>query len=525
MLFKGLTKQLKVSDLLRTKVEEIFGADLRSLALLRIGTALIIIYDLINRSLYLSAHYTDAGILPRKAIMKDGTNFFYASFHLMSGDGFVQATLFFIAGLFAIALLLGYRTKLMTIVSWLMLLSLYNRCSIIVYGGDTLLLLILFWGMFLPLGARWSLDSVLAKNLAKQSAASNKNVATLGTFAFLVQIIIVYWFAAMLKSEPEWTKDFTAIYYVLSNIEFGSSLGDFLLKYSSLLKLLTFTVLFYEFVGPLLLLIPSGLIRTIAVLGFVMLQAGIGIFMTLGFVFPLVCCVAVLGLLPSWFWDKVLPKICCYRFLIKLKKYIRMLFSFLPKYSYNVKTNFKLSFYSNYAIIFCLIFIIWVNLWTVSDTFAIPQKVFSMGQLLRISQGWDLFAPSPTVDNYWCVAVGRLKSGKTVDVLNNQENINWARPKHQTSVFPHMRWVRYISFLSYKPDYAQYFARYLCEKWNTEHKGADQLKELEVFFMYERTLPDYQYSPTEKLYFGKYDCVNQVFHANEAILESLQLLE
>jgi hypothetical protein len=44
-----------------TKVFEVFGADLRSLALFRIVQALLVLADLANRATDLSAHYTDGG--------------------------------------------------------------------------------------------------------------------------------------------------------------------------------------------------------------------------------------------------------------------------------------------------------------------------------------------------------------------------------------------------------------------------------------------------------------------------------
>ena len=54
--------------------EQLFGLDLRSLALFRIGLALLIIIDLIKRSKDLTAHYTDFGILPRAALLEHFSN-------------------------------------------------------------------------------------------------------------------------------------------------------------------------------------------------------------------------------------------------------------------------------------------------------------------------------------------------------------------------------------------------------------------------------------------------------------------
>lgn len=57
----------------KTKLTEIFGADLRSLAALRIGVALLILYDLSQRSRDLVAHYIDFGQIPRAVAIKENS--------------------------------------------------------------------------------------------------------------------------------------------------------------------------------------------------------------------------------------------------------------------------------------------------------------------------------------------------------------------------------------------------------------------------------------------------------------------
>ena len=135
----------------------LFGCDLRTLALFRVSLALVLLADLINRSWFLTAHYTDAGVLPRNELI-DWSSPWRFSLHLLNGTTFFQALMFAIAILFALALLVGYRTRLATIVSWILIVSLQTRNPIFNQGGDDLIALLLFWGMFLPLGARFSFE-------------------------------------------------------------------------------------------------------------------------------------------------------------------------------------------------------------------------------------------------------------------------------------------------------------------------------------------------------------------------------
>jgi hypothetical protein len=55
----------------RAWIDEAFGADLRSLAALRIVLALVVLADLAGRAANLTAHYTDDGVLPRRAALRE----------------------------------------------------------------------------------------------------------------------------------------------------------------------------------------------------------------------------------------------------------------------------------------------------------------------------------------------------------------------------------------------------------------------------------------------------------------------
>ena len=140
------------------KLKELFGIDLRSLALFRICLGLIILIDLLTRLPDLNTFYTDAGLLPRAALVGQPQ---LISAHLMNGTVWFQAVLFLIQGVCAVGLLVGYRTRLMTWLSWVLMVSLHWRFRSILGGGDEYLRYLLFWSVFLPLGARWSVDRAL----------------------------------------------------------------------------------------------------------------------------------------------------------------------------------------------------------------------------------------------------------------------------------------------------------------------------------------------------------------------------
>src|SRR3989344_6178869 len=151
----------------KNKFREMFSIDFRSLALFRVAIALLILFDLGVRSLALAAHYTDFGVLSRDAFELHYGNLSWWSIHLLSGSAWFQATLFLIAAVFAIALLVGWHTRVVMVISWLMLISLQTRNPLVLQGGDILFRLLAFWACFLPLGAKWSLDSLRKKSESK----------------------------------------------------------------------------------------------------------------------------------------------------------------------------------------------------------------------------------------------------------------------------------------------------------------------------------------------------------------------
>src|ERR687893_102041 len=285
----------------RAKIVEIFGADLRSLAVFRIVLALLVLADLANRATDLYQHYTDAGVLPRTALIEEVLSPWAFSLNLMNGKPFFQALLFGATALAALGMLVGYRTRLMTIVVWVLLLSIQWRNPLVGGADGPLLRLLLFWSMFLPLGALWSVDRAL-EGAQRRLSPCFLSVATVGLF---MQIAFVYWFTAALKSGPEWRVDHTALYYALSLDQLATPIGHFLLDFPGLLQVMTFGTFALEAFGLFLLFCPffTGPVRTGTVLAVMSLHFGIWLTMDIG-IFPWISAFCMVCFFPTWFWDR-----------------------------------------------------------------------------------------------------------------------------------------------------------------------------------------------------------------------------
>jgi hypothetical protein len=261
----------------------LFAADLRSLAAFRIAMAVIVLIDLTGKARNLTVFFTDEGALPRRVLLAE-LRPWSISLNLMSGTFVVQVLLFGAAFLAAVAMLVGYRTRPASIVVWIMVLSIQWRNPFLLHGADELLRVVLFWAMFLPLGACWSVDRWQQRPPIR---LSNRFVS-IGVAGLFLQIAFMYWFAVILKSGREWRIDGTALYYALSSAELISPIGTYLLRFPDLLHVLTFATLAIELVAPILLFSPyrKGPVRTAGVALIMSLHVGILVTMNIGY-FPL----------------------------------------------------------------------------------------------------------------------------------------------------------------------------------------------------------------------------------------------
>jgi Vitamin K-dependent gamma-carboxylase len=291
-----------MQKLSRLSFSRFFELDLRSIALLRICIAILIITDLLLRFGDLEAHYTDSGVVPRSlSALKLADGFW--SIYALTDDPRAIAFLFLFNGLLAIALLVGWRSRWVAFGCWVLLVSLHYRNGMIQHGGDTTLRLLLFWGIFLPLGARYSVDSAL--NTGKQLP---NQIACTATFAYTLQICFIYWFASLWKASSVWWIEQRGVYYALNVDTYATDFANWLLSFPTLLPILNLTALLVELCGPLLLFIPSKSYRAharlVAVVLFILLHIGFSLPLNLG-IFPWVSAASWLAFIPSEFWDRL----------------------------------------------------------------------------------------------------------------------------------------------------------------------------------------------------------------------------
>lgn len=442
------------------KLSELCGIDIRSLALFRIELAAILLTDLFIRLQDIGAHYTDDGVLPRSVLLSHFADTWHTSFHLMNGTWLFQLSLFILAIGFATALLVGYRTRLATIVSWILIISVQTRNPLILQGADDVLKMLLFWGMFLPLGACWSVDQW--RNASKKFSYQIVSPATL---AILLQICFIYWFSAILKTDASWRHEGSAVWYAISNEFFSTSTGLLLLDYPNVLKVLTFSTLYLELFGPLFAFSPfwTGPLRTITASIFILFHlVALNLTMDLG-IFPYVCAVGWIVFFPGWFWDHLL-------------KFKISTFDSFP---------YKTSSVNSFLSLFFITYILSWNLQSV-NVLSLPSQAYSIGSFFRVDQLWNMFAPFPLRDDGWFVIPGKLRNGNEIDLFTDGKPVCWDHPEFCAKHFKNDRWRSFMMNLLFDDQNAinlSNYASYLCKEWNENHPYEEQLVTFEIIFM------------------------------------------
>jgi hypothetical protein len=160
----------------------------------------------------------------------------------------------FFAGTAALAVLmgLGWRTRAVSVLLFLAMLSIFHRTIPTNCGPDNLLMLILFYLMLSPCGAAYSLDARRAAR-RRGGTAAEPLIVPWGQRLIQLHLCLIYFDTAVLKCHGSSWLDGTAMHYVLNNPEVGRFDLSALSQYPLMLNVMTHGALFAEFALAFLL--------------------------------------------------------------------------------------------------------------------------------------------------------------------------------------------------------------------------------------------------------------------------------
>ncbi len=417
----------------------------------------------------------------------DGVGVFPASFFPQTVvESIVHGVLIGILPLAALGLIAGFLTRVSNLVCFAGLIVVQQANPHILQGGDVLLRLLLFWSLFLPLSQVWSLDVQYNRISALLPLTTG-----LASWALTLQICFVYWFAVLLKSDPLWTQNGNALFYALNIEHFTTPFGLYLRQYPDFLRVLTFATLGLEVFGPCLLFIPLRRedFRLAAVVLFVGFHlVGMQSLLRIG-LFPWVCATAWLVFLPRSFWDWLLIR---YRRLAQIKTEKIKGRNTIQKKGQNAPVLPTCDYACSILIVLSLADVLAWNITSVIGDGARRemQQHDAFGNVLRLEQQWNMYAPYPRNEHGWLVVPADLANGTQVDLFTGQ-SVSWDKPQDIGASFRNDRWRRYLSnlFDDQNPQTLHGYADYLVRNWNQCHGALQQVQAVTIIFMKQVTLP------------------------------------
>lgn len=272
--------------------------DLRSLALFRVLVGTILVADALMRMPDAPWTLTPDGILPPDLVRRFIGHPWSWSIGLWCDTPWWGQMLLVAEGLCGLLLAAGVGVPLTTTVAWIVAASLVRRTAPLTNAGDVLLVVLLFWGQFLPLGDRLSVDA--ARRTARRQPPDD-HLGGIAALALTLQIAAVYLSAGGGKWNPVWWSG-EAVGSALSVHDHGTPIGDFIAGWPWLARCSTWATLLLELAGPPLLLVPRLRIPLVGV--FVLFHLAIAVTMDVC-LFPWVGIAAWLALLPAGFWERI----------------------------------------------------------------------------------------------------------------------------------------------------------------------------------------------------------------------------
>jgi len=272
--------------------------DARSLGFGRIVLALILMFDLVRRIPDITLFYSNQGLVPNHMMLwRPPTQWMFSFFFNLSHPDEV-AFAFVLVGIVYFLLLIGWRTRLMQVLSLICVLSLHGRVTLLENGGDWMLGELALWTAFLPLGRRFSVDALRAGLRARRETTAaelgdrkamdvslSMAVVSLAVLALALQIANSYIFNAAHKGGPTWRSG-TAVHYVLHQDRMCTWFAVWMRPHMTLWlsRILSWGSLVTESILPVMLLAPFQKVsaRRVAIVSIIGLHLGFQCFINLG---------------------------------------------------------------------------------------------------------------------------------------------------------------------------------------------------------------------------------------------------
>ena len=495
--------------------------DTRSLAVFRISVALLVIADILLRSRNFSFYYTDGGVVSQAAAIERTADSAISVYYLTS-DPTIIAALFVLQALIALQLLVGYKTRIAVILTFIGVISLDHHNPFVTSYADVLFRLLLFWAIFLPLGERWSIDAVHRKRLTR------KQVVSVASAGILLQIVYMYFRNWYHKSGNElWTGgEATPLIMGLDDTTF--LLGEFTRNFPTLLQIGGLTWYYMLFFSWLLILL-AGRKRILFTFMFIAGHASFAVTVRIG-AFAYVAIAGLVLFLQARFWDDLSRGADAIGFnrekLRQLETRLTNAATRVPAYPHTdprVREFNRIAGTIAGVMLVAALLVIAGALYAPVGSDTIEQSaavdgIETSAEAVDVDQPtWSVFAPTPRTSDLYYVFEAELDNGTTVDVYNDRE-FTMDRP-HDGQLHRQYDTYRERFYMNSVRRGAQddrneqhiRLAEHHCEEWAATHDT--EIEQLTMHFVRETVTmetiddPENRTTRTEVLY--EHSCAEQ----------------
>lgn len=416
--------------------------NLRSLSVFRIILGLVLLLDLfIFRINFIEAFYLESGIIDTTTAKLIGNANSYTSLtplsilHTFKSDAFVWA-FFILAAVPYLLFTLGYRSRLMGVLSLFFLWNIQHRTSIVIETDDRMLLVLLFWSIFLPLDNHFSLKK-------KREAAS---IAS--SWAFLIQIFLIYFCNAFPKTGEAWHDGSALMLAMNDDLWINHSAALWLMQYPKVCAFISHATIPLEMFLAFSVLMPFGFgkkLRLASALVMILFHWGVNIFLSFGFL-PLIASAWAIAIVPGSFWAKL---------------------GWKQETSEN-RAN-KWTFWS----LPIILILSWQAMTTFPWVVQLPS-IFSnvLSKTSLTAQKWILYAPDVSSNVGWIQLKGVEKDSSTIEVRSGNK---WVENGGNVRTYQYECWQNFVQYLMYNQPYSNIiYRRWLdWECKNAKQKGVD----------------------------------------------------
>lgn len=434
-----------------------FTLDARSLALFRMALGALLCVDCLLRTRDFRLMFAVDGIFPPEAIRRFLSAPTLWSLAFLDDATWWNGVVLGLEGVAGAFLAVGCGTRLATAVGWAALVSVIRRASPASNGGDLWLACQLFWALFLPLGAAWSVD---ARRAERRGIAPTSSACSVATAALVLQMAAIYVSAGLAKCNDTWTAG-TALAHALSVHDHGTPLGMALVRsgvFGPLLQPLTWGVLALEIAGPVAFVVCTApRVRLAIALTFIAFHAAIWLTMSVGLFAP-VSIAAWLPLLPSIAWERQAP-------------------AAIPTRVAGLGRPATIACGTSLAL--AAASLVANRVWPGPGR--LPAPLRAALDVTALHQDWAMFSRVPPLEQ-WVYARAELADGRVVDLLRGGRPCVDERPAGGFTTLPHHRWHKLCWVLGDPAlaDVAPAVAAGLARRWNETHADAERVISVEI---------------------------------------------